>query len=169
MMKADVIIIGGGAIGNAAAYNLARNKMKVILIEKDEIGIGASSRNGGGIRQSARDPRELPLAMYGVKNLWPGLSEELGVNVEYRQSGNLRLGKTPEHMKILEQIVSQGRKAGLELSIIGSKEARELCPAFSDQVIGASYCPTDGRGNPMKTTLGFYKKARELGAIFKTG
>ena len=92
---ADVIIIGGGVIGCAAAYNLAKKGVKSIVLEKsDYIGNGGSSRNGGGVRQSGRDPRELPLAMYGIKNLWPTLSEELGVNVEYHKDGNLRLGKT---------------------------------------------------------------------------
>ena len=88
---AEVVIIGGGIIGCAAAYNLAKKGASVIVLEADDsIGNGGSSRNGGGVRQSGRDPRELPLAMYRVEHLWPGLSEELGVNVEYHKEGNLR-------------------------------------------------------------------------------
>ena len=66
---ADVIIVGGGAVGSAAAWYLAKKGRKVILLERHEMGDGSSSRNGGGVRQSARDPKELPLAMYGVKNI----------------------------------------------------------------------------------------------------
>ena len=86
---ADVIIIGSGVIGCAAAYYLAKKGTSVIVLDKDEnIGNGGSARNGGGVRQSGRDPRELPLAMYAVNNLWPSLSEELGVTVEYHKEGN---------------------------------------------------------------------------------
>ena len=57
--KAQVVIIGGGAIGNATAYYLAKRGADVIVLEGSEIiGNGGSSRNGGGVRQSARDPRE---------------------------------------------------------------------------------------------------------------
>ncbi len=61
---ADVIIIGGGIIVNAIAYYLAKKGTHVIVLEgSDHIGNGGSSRNGGGVRQSGRDPRELPLVI----------------------------------------------------------------------------------------------------------
>ncbi|MBQ9066593.1 MAG: FAD-binding oxidoreductase, partial [Clostridia bacterium] len=100
---ADVIIVGSGVIGNAIAYNLARRGQKVLVLEKDDvIGNGGSVRNGGGVRQSGRDPRELPLAMYGIEHIWPTLSEELDADVEYYKKGNLRLGKTEKHLEILQ-------------------------------------------------------------------
>jgi len=77
----DVVIVGGGIVGCASAYYLAKRGIKnVCVLEASEsIGHGGSSRNGGGVRQSGRDVRELPVAMYGIKNFWPTLSEELGV------------------------------------------------------------------------------------------
>ena len=75
--EADVIIIGGGIMGCATAYRLAKRGLDVLVLEKKEIGNGGSCRNAGGVRQSARDPKELPLAMYAVQNIWPQLSEEL--------------------------------------------------------------------------------------------
>ena len=75
---ADVVIIGGGIIGCATAYYLRKLGSSVIVLEgSDHIGNGGSSRNGGGVRQSGRDPRELPLVMYGIQKLWPTLSEEV--------------------------------------------------------------------------------------------
>lgn len=168
--SADVIIIGSGVIGNATAYYLAKKGCSVIVLEKsDNIGDGGSSRNGGGVRQSGRDKRELPLAMYGAKNLWPTLSEELGIDVEYYQEGNLRLGKTEEHLKILSNLTNRAKEYGLEVNMISGEEAREICPYLSEEVIGASWCPTDGHANPMLTTLAYYSKARQLGVRFITG
>lgn len=168
--SADVIIIGSGVIGNSAAYYLSKKGHSVIVLDKgDSIGDGGSTRNGGGVRQSGRDKRELPLAMYGIKNIWPNLSEELGVDVEYYQEGNLRLGKTVEHMKILTNLAKNAQDCGLEVNIISGDEVREINPYLSEEVIGASWCPTDGHANPLTTTLGFYRKARELGARFITG
>ncbi len=169
MQKKEVIIVGGGVIGCAIAYYLARLNVKALVIESEEIGHGGSSRNGGGVRQSARDPRELPLAMHAIRYIWPNLSDELGVDVEYCQEGNLRLAKTEEHIKILERVIAQGISLGLDLRLIDQKEVREICPYVSDEVIAASYCPTDGHGNPMVTTLAYYKRAREMGAEFITG
>ena len=167
---AEVIIIGSGVIGNAAAYYLACKGRKVIVLEgSDNIGNGGSSRNGGGVRQSGRDPRELEMVMWGIQNLWPHLHEELDADVEYVQKGNLRLGKTAAHMQILQKLTDSAVKCGLDVRMIDAQEVRRINPYLSEEVIGASWCPTDGHANPMKTTLAYYRKARTLGVRFITG
>lgn len=167
---ADVIVIGGGVIGCATAYYLTKKGCSVLVLEgSDHIGNGGSSRNGGGVRQSGRDPRELPLAMYGIKNLWPTLSEDLEVDCEYHQDGNLRLGKTPKHLEILQGLTDRAVACGLDVKMIDGDEVRRINPYLSNEVIGASWCPTDGHANPLTTTLGYYKTARKLGAHFITG
>ncbi|SEA40336.1 sarcosine oxidase subunit beta [Pseudobutyrivibrio sp. ACV-2] len=167
---ADVIIVGGGIIGCATAYYLSKRGKSVIVLEaSDNIGNGGSTRNGGGVRQSGRDPRELPLAMYGIEKLWPGLSEELGVDCEYHKEGNLRLGKTKKHLEILQGLTDRAVACGLDVRMVDANEVKEINPYLSDEVIGASWCPTDGHANPMVTTLAFYSKARENGVRFITG
>ncbi|MCQ2611884.1 MAG: FAD-binding oxidoreductase, partial [Treponema sp.] len=166
---ADVIIIGGGIMGCSTAYRLAKEGLDVIVLEKKEIGNGGSCRNAGGVRQSARDPKELPLAMYAVANIWPTLSEELGVDVEYVQKGNIRLGLTEKDIGILEAHTAKSTKVGLDVKMISGDEAREICPYMSKEIIAASWCPTDGHANPLKATLGYYRKALELGVTFITG
>ena len=110
---AEVIIIGGGVIGCATAYYLAKAGTSVIVLEgSDHIGNGGSSRNGGGVRQSGRDPRELPLAMYGIRNLWPHLSEELETDCEYHQDGNLRLGDQFECRRDVLQLEKHSCESG---------------------------------------------------------
>lgn len=168
--NADVVIIGGGIIACATAYYLAKKGQSVIVLEKSEvIGYGGSARNGGGVRQSGRDKRELPMAMYGVQNLWPHLSEELGMNVQYYQHGNLRLGKTDKHLDILTGLTATAVSQGLDVRMIDGEEVREICPHLSDEVIGASWCASDGHANPLQTTLAYYNRARQLGVQFLTG
>ncbi|MCI6859045.1 MAG: FAD-binding oxidoreductase [Eubacterium sp.] len=167
---ADVIIIGAGIIGCATAYYLTKAGSSVIVLEEsDHIGNGGSSRNGGGVRQSGRDPRELPLVMYGIKNLWPHLSEELEVDCEYHQDGNLRLGKNEKHAEILTNLANKARACGLDVRMINGDEVRRINPYLSEEVTVASWCPTDGHANPLTTTLGYYKMARRQGARFITG
>ncbi|MGN0193657.1 MAG: NAD(P)/FAD-dependent oxidoreductase [Pseudoramibacter sp.] len=168
---ADVIIIGGGINGCAAAYYLAKKGVKnvIVLEASDSIGHGGSSRNGGGVRQSGRDVRELPYVMYGIKHLWPGLSDELGVDVEYTQKGNLRLGKTEKHLEKLQTLADNAKKVGLDVRMIGKEEVKEINPYLSDDIIGASWCPTDGHANPLMATLGFYKKSLSMGVKYFTG
>lgn len=167
---ADVIVIGSGVIGCAAAYYMAKKGMSVLVLDQDEsVGNGGSSRNGGGVRQSGRDPRELPLAIYGVENVWPTLSDELGVDVEYHKEGNLRLGKTETHKQILTGLTEKAVACGLNVRIIDAEEVRKINPYLSEEVTCASWCPTDGHANPLTTTLGFYKNARALGVVFHMG
>ena len=167
---ADVLFIGSGIVGSAAAYYLAKKGKSVTVLEAaDAVGNGGSSRNGGGVRQSGRDPRELPLVMWGIQNLWPALAQELDTNVEYVQKGNLRLGKTEAHLKTLQKLTDQAVACGLDVRMIDGDEVRAINPYLSQEVIGASWCPTDGHANPLTTTLGYYKKARALGARFITG
>jgi sarcosine oxidase subunit beta len=93
----------------------------------------------------------------------------LGEDVEYIQNGNMRLGKTEEHEKILRKLVTENRAGGLDLKLIYGKDIRELNPYVADDVTVSTWCPTDGHANPMRTTLAFYKRARQLGAQFIIG
>ncbi len=166
----DVLIIGAGIIGCATAYYLSKKGYSVTVLEgSDFIGNGGSSRNGGGVRQSGRDPRELPLAIWGIENLWPTLSDELDFNVEYVQEGNLRLGKTEKHKEILTGLTNAAVGRGLDVKMINGEEVRKINPHLSDEVSCASWCETDGHANPMAATLAFYKAARKNGVKFYTG
>ena len=167
--KAQVVIVGSGIIGNATAYYLAKRGASVIVLEGSEIiGNGGSSRNGGGVRQSARDPRELPLAMYAVEHMWPTLSEELDMDVEYAKKGNLRLGKSEAHQKILQGLCDRCTALGLDVRMLSGDDVRQINPYLSEEVTCASWCPTDGHANPLKATLAYYRAALRLGVHFYT-
>ena len=88
--SADIVVIGGGIIGACAAYFLARDGLKVALLEKGRIGAEQSSRNWGWCRQQNRDARELPLSTKSL-DLWGEISAELGEDLGFRRCGLLYL------------------------------------------------------------------------------
>ena len=148
--KADIVIIGGGVMGCAIAYNLANEGLKPVVIEKSDIGGEASGSNGGGVRQSAR-------------NL-----EALGMDVEYVREGNLRLCTSDEEIETMRKAVENQKTVGLQLEMLDRKQVLEINPHVGPKVIGASFCPTDGHANPFLVTYAFFKKAKSLGVQFHT-
>lgn len=165
--KADAAIIGGGVIGCAIAYNLAKEGLKPVVIEKSDIGGEASGSTGGGVRQSARNLKEMPLAMESIQ-MYGHLHEELGMDVEYVREGNLRLCTSDEELETMRKSVENQKSVGLELEMIDRKQVLEINPHVGDMVMGASFCPTDGHANPFLVTYGFFKKAKSIGARFHT-
>jgi len=165
--KADVVIVGGGVMGCAIAYNLAKEGLKPVVIEKSDIGGEASGSNGGGVRQSARNLKEMPLAMESIQ-IYGQLHEELGMDVEYVRQGNLRLCTSDDEMESMRQAVENQKKVGLHLEMLDRNQVLEINPYVGEKIIGASFCPTDGHVNPFLVTYGFFKKGKGLGARFFT-
>jgi sarcosine oxidase, subunit beta len=165
--KADAVIIGGGVMGCGIAYNLAKEGLKSVVIEKSDIGGEASGSNGGGVRQSARNLKEMPLAIESIQ-IYGRLHEELGMDVEYVREGNLRLCTSEEELETMRQSIENQKSTGLELEMLDRKQVLEINPYVGEKVIGASFCPTDGHVNPFLVTYGFFKKAKSLGAQFYT-
>ncbi len=166
---ADVVIIGGGIVGCASAYYLAQHGVDVLLIERRGIGSGASGRSGGGIRQSARVTEEMPAALESI-TLFPGLADELGLDIEYTRSGNLRLVEIPDHARPMQMDITRQQELGLDVQWLDAVEVKEIVPALGRRaVLGASYCPTDGHVNPFRLVTGFYQAALRAGARFLMG
>jgi sarcosine oxidase subunit beta len=164
-----IVIIGGGITGTAAAAELAREGQAVTLIEKHRIAAMASGWTLGGVRQSGRDPAELPLARAAVA-MWGELAETLGADVEYRRSGNLRLARTPAEVDVIRELVSTQQALGLPLHFLSDNVAiRAVAPEVSRSVLAASYCPTDGHANPVKATQAFARFAKVHGAAIREG
>ncbi len=165
----STVIIGGGISGTAAAWELARHGVNVTLLERGELAGMASGWTLAGVRQSGRHPAELPLAQAAVKR-WEHLSEELGADVEYRQGGNLRLALEPDDEATIRQVVADGNAAGIPMTYLaGAAEVHEIAPALNPNLVGASYCATDGHANPQRTVEAFAAAARRSGADIRTG
>ncbi len=165
----DVVIIGGGISGTAAAYELARRSVRVTLVEQGGLASMASGWTLAGVRQSGRHPAELPLAVAAVRR-WATLGDELQADVEYRQEGNLRLARTPEQVPEIERVVATGRAQGLDLAFLSDNQnVRDIAPALSPSIVAASFCPSDGHANPTKTVRAFASAAIRHGASIRTG
>jgi sarcosine oxidase subunit beta len=164
----EVIVIGGGISGTAAAYELARAGAKVTLLEQGSLASMASGWTLAGVRQSGRHPAELPLATAAVAR-WEQLGDELGADVEYRREGNLRLARSLEEALVIQAIVAEQCDLGLDLTYLPDNAAvREIAPAIAESVLAASYCPTDGHANPIATVQAFAKAATRQGATLRT-
>lgn len=168
-MAPDVIVVGGGITGLAAAYELAGTGLHVRLIERGGIGAMASGWTLGGVRQSGRHPAELPLARAAVAR-WGGLSEELGADTGYRRSGNLRLARSEAEADRIRAMVAEQRAVGLELEMLPDLSAiRALAPAIGEAALAASFCPSDGHADPPRTLAAYAAALRHRGAVIEEG
>jgi sarcosine oxidase subunit beta len=166
---ADVVVIGAGISGSSSAYELAREGLDVVLVDRFGPAAMASGWTLAGVRQSGRHPAELPLAKAAVE-IWSSLADELDSPTHYRRGGNLRLARTPAEVEIIEAVVRDQTAAGLDLRLLKSNaEIREIAPAIAEHVLVASLCPTDGSADPSSTVLGFVRAAERLGVKTRFG
>lgn len=160
----EVAIVGGGIMGAATAYYLAKAGVSVALFEKGRIGGEQSSRAWGGVRQQQRDSAELPMMIESV-GLWTGLEAELGTSLDWHQQGNLSLVYDDKTSAAFEKWVSIGREHGLDTRMLSSKEVHDLMPHYQDKDCrGGLFTSSDGCAEPEKVTMAFARAAVAKGA-----
>ncbi len=125
--QADVVIIGGGIIGCATAYYLAKRGVSVVVVDKGALGYEQSTRNWGWVHQQVRYPHLIPLAVESVR-LWERLGDELGSDLEWMQGGNLSLGFSEADAADFEQWGRDAHERGLETEILTRGEVVEMLP-----------------------------------------
>ena len=171
---AEFVVIGGGIVGSAVAWGLARRGGEVVLVERDNVASGASGGPGWrGVRANHRDIRELPLAARAYE-LWPALDELLGLPTGYRRTGSLQLGEeetaglTGGRMSLEARRWSQ-ESAGIPTTILGAGELAERQPGLGPGIRWALYCPLDGVADHGATTRAFAQAAVREGADVREG
>ena len=165
--EADVVIIGGGISGCAAAYYLAKGNAKVVLVEKGEIAGEASGRNTGGVRVQARTPVEFPY-MVESRKLWESLERELRADVGFVAGGNLLYVEREEDIAELERAAHIGQEEGIDSRMITPAEVQNLVPGLEAPLKGALYSARDGHADPTRSTTAFATAAQEMGAYLHT-
>lgn len=164
-MKVDVAIIGGGLVGSSAALGMARRGLSVALLERGFCGAQASGVNYGGVRRQGRPQEQLPLAQR-AHSVWPRLEELIGIDGEFRRTGQLKLARTEAEMASLETYAAQAKGSGLELELYSHASLVERFPWISGTaVVGASFSPDDGQANPRLVSAAFAVAAKRAGAM----
>jgi len=161
--KAEVVIIGGGITGCGIAYNLAKKGLTdVVLVEKDFLSSGATGRCGGGIRQQFTTEWNIKLAMDSVKR-FEKMNDELDVDIEHVQGGYLVVIDDEKEVEEFKKNVKLQNKLGLDSKFITPSEAKEIVPYLNeDNILGATFCQSDGHAYPFKVVQGYAKKAEEM-------
>ena len=171
----DVLIIGGGVIGCSIAYHLTKRGCRnVVVVERNTIGSGSTAKAAGGFRQQFSYETNVRLAMYSI-NFFEHFHERLELppdaeGVDFHQIGYLFLLSTPEAFTTFERSAALQQRLGLPVEVLTPEQVGSRWPWLSvHDLVGATYCPTDGYGSPHNVMQAFATQAQRLGASFVEG
>jgi glycine/D-amino acid oxidase-like deaminating enzyme len=177
----DVIVIGGGAIGASSAYHLAKQGANVALLEEFDLNTQASGRNAGSLHgQIQYEPFEelgidwAKTFLHGLAiladslEIWKGLSAELGVDLEVSSNGGLMIAENETNLRHLEEKVRLENSIGINSQMLSRSELHEKAPYISTTMVGAAFCPIEGKANPLVVAPAFADAARRYGAVIST-
>lgn len=160
--RVDAVVIGGGIIGLAAAYDMAGRGLKVCLLDRSDAGSAQSTRSWGFIRQQGRSVEELPL-MVEANQMWRDLEARLGCDMEWVQGGNLRLTDSPDRAEDYRHWIELAGGFGLDSRVAEPEEVQRILPGFRGRYLTAIFTPSDGQVNPVKAVAGYVRAMRDLG------
>jgi sarcosine oxidase, subunit beta len=147
----DVVIIGAGVHGLAAAYYLGKTHgiRKIALVDKSYLGAGASGRNTAILRSNYRTPEGIPFYDASLK-LYERMSSDLGWNVLFSQCGHLTLGHSDSSVAGLRVRAENNQLLGVNSRMIGIEEVGKLVPSINIDrearypILAALYHPPGG-------------------------
>jgi glycine/D-amino acid oxidase-like deaminating enzyme len=179
----DVLVVGGGIVGLATAYYLAAEGVDVLVADRDEAGLAASTANAGSLHVQllAYDfgypgmPEDggpachtLPLGPRSIA-LWKEIAAAAGESLGLATPGGLMLADSAESLERMRAKVALERRWGIETHLIGPAELRNLAPALAPGMAGAVFCPAEGRGDPLRGTMALLRLAQAHGARLLRG
>src|SRR4051812_21638979 len=165
----DVVVIGGGVIGCAVAYYLARRGARVTVVERSHVGNGSSAANTGSINMATKKPGAALALGMASQRLYGGLAKELGRDLEYTVTGKLIVAESETELAYIEELCAGQRAAGAPVEIVSAARCRELNNLLEGRVLAGLYCPTDAQANPFLVTQAYADAARNHGVRIMSG
>jgi sarcosine oxidase subunit beta len=168
--SADCVIIGGGVVGCSLAYHLAAAGMHPLLLERREFGAGSTARGAGGVRQQFATEVNVRVGMLS-RQLLERFEEEVGTTADLRSIGYLLVASDPALMRQFAGNVEMQHRVGLrDARLLTTAEVAELVPQLNiEDVLGGTFCPSDGLAGPNEVTSGYVAAARRHGALVVEG
>ncbi|PYY19499.1 MAG: FAD-binding oxidoreductase [Acidobacteria bacterium] len=167
MQTADVIIIGGGIVGSSIAYHLTEGGCRNVLVLEREAhqGKGSTGKSMGGVRAQFATRVNIQMSLYSIP-FYATFDERLGHPAGYRPQGYLFVATKPSHLEYLRTNQRLQKSLGLkDVRMVSKAEIVAMVPQLrSDDILGGSFCPSDGFVDPYSAMTGFIKSAVESGA-----
>jgi sarcosine oxidase subunit beta len=167
--RAEVVVIGGGVIGTSIAFHLAEAGADVLLLERDSLGSGSSSKAAGGVRACFSDPVNVALGLRSLE-LLADFQARPGGQIDLHRNGYLFALTSERLVDEFTDAVAVQRGLGMRSQVISAGQAREISPLFEwDDVLAACWSPDDGYCTPEAVVSGYAAGARREGAHLATG
>lgn len=167
---ASVVIIGGGCMGTSVAFHLAEAGVRdVVLVERDEIASGSSSKAAGGVRATFSDELNIRIGQRALA-AFAAFGERPGAEIEFRRCGYLYLLDRPEDVAAIGAGVELQRSLGVRVEHVAPERVPELSP-FADGTgcLDVVWSPDDAKVTPEGVVQGYASAARRLGARVVVG
>jgi sarcosine dehydrogenase len=162
---ADVVVIGGGIVGCSTAYHLARDhRLNVVLLEQNRITSGSTWHAAGLVGQLRSSASITQVLKYSV-DLYKSLEAETGLQTGWKMTGCLRLANNQDRWTEFKRLATTAQSFGMVMHLLSPSEVKAMWPLmWVDDLVGASFLPTDGQASPSDITQALAKGARIHGA-----
>ncbi|MBW8636040.1 FAD-dependent oxidoreductase [Hoeflea sp. WL0058] len=163
---AQVVIIGGGAVGASCLYHLALSGVvETVLIEKNELTSGSTWHAAGNTPSFSGNLTIMKLQNYGSR-LYDRLGEDVGYPMTRHRTGSVRLAQYKERMQEFEHVAAMANAAGIDMRpLTVSGMVDDYYPWMNGEgLVGGLWDPDDGDIDPAQLTQAFAKGARDRGA-----
>ena len=170
--SADVVVIGGGVIGCAAALELAKAGLSVTVVERGTPGCEASGAAAGMLTPQAEASASSPFLTLALRSqaLYPDLAvelrEETGVDIELQTGGNLCCFLDEGDEAVGRAAFSWQREAGLKAELLSREDVLRLEPALSPEILGALFLAGDQWVNNVRLVAALAQAAAIRGVEF---